>query len=400
MPANQLFSLLFSIEQATVAIARKHTRLTDKEVEAVYLSYRDYFKAVRSGKNLEPPTSTISMKDDLFNEIWEVLLMREDNGHDEQFCNGSWSPGGTPVTSVEQLYIMAFNEVRKSVRLWRKEDGRKNYLKHIQAHVAEHIPLEMTSHHPSITDSTDGQEYEELTKERPDYALAKSEYDLLLTLEDVRGMPPELQAQYENNFGWQEDTDPRDHISHVTVLAKQYPDHPLVANELANAYFRAGEDEEGERRVKENLERFPDSIAMAAGPVMSAPEPAGVLAGAIRLGEQLNITHFPAGKNGYYNFMEFIMYEHAVMRVLLVRGGWELAHLRFERLLRIGLDAFLWQHIAGEFVGHFLDNLNQFVSERTDGLPTPNPVEGAPLASLAVKKEYSEAVVRIMNSQG
>jgi hypothetical protein len=119
MPANQLYSLLFSIEQATVAIARKHTRLTDKEVEAVYLSYRDYFKAVRSGKDLEPPTSTISMKDDLFNEIWEVLLMREDNGYDEQFCDGSWSPGGTPITSVEQLYIMAFNEVRKSVRFWR-----------------------------------------------------------------------------------------------------------------------------------------------------------------------------------------------------------------------------------------------------------------------------------------
>ncbi len=35
MPASELTSLLFSIEQATVAIARKHTQLTDKKVETV-----------------------------------------------------------------------------------------------------------------------------------------------------------------------------------------------------------------------------------------------------------------------------------------------------------------------------------------------------------------------------
>jgi hypothetical protein len=399
MPASELTSLLFSIEQATVAIARKHTQLTDKKVETVYLSYRDYFKAMRSGKDLEPPSSTIRMKGDLFNEIWEVLLMREENGYDKQFCNGSWSPGGTPVTSVEQLYIMAFNEVRKSVRRWSKEDGHKNYLKHIQAHVAEHIPLEMTNHHPAITDGTDGPEHVELTKNEPDFVLAKNEYGLLLTLEDVRGMPPELQMLYEDNFGRREDTDPQSHIRYLTNLIGKYPDQALVANELANAHFRAGETEEGERRVRENLELFSDSIPLATGPVMTAQEPAQVLAGAARLGEDLNITHFPAGKDGYYNFMEFIMHEHAATRVLLARGGWELAHLRFERLLRVGLDEFLWQHIAGEFVGNFLDNLDQFRNERTDGLPTPNAVVGAPLASVAVKSEYSEALARIMGNQ-
>lgn len=400
MPANQLYSLLFSIEQATVAIARKHTRLTDKEVEAVYLSYRDFFKAVRTGKDLDPPTSTIRIKDDLFNEIWEVLLMREENGYDAQFCDGSWHPGGIPVTSLEQLYILAFNEVRKSVRFWRKEDGRKNYLKHIEAHVAEHIPLEMTSHHPAITDGTDGPEYQALNKNEPDLDFAKSEYGLLLSEEDVRGMPPEIFSLHEDNFGCRQDTAPQAHIKYVSELAEQYPNEPLVANELTNAYFRAGDYETGNRLAEENYQRFPGNVFLAIGPIMRTKGTPAILEEASRLGEDLDISHFPAGKGGYYQFLEFTLHEHTAICILLARGGWELAHLRFERLLRIGLQEVIWKLIAIDFVFHFFENIDQFTNEREDALPTPNAVKGAPLASLAIKKQYSEEMVRILGSGG
>jgi hypothetical protein len=213
-------------------------------------------------------------------------------------------------------------------------------------------------------------------------------------------MSPELLAMYEDNFGWREDTDPEAHIRHVTALAEQYPDQPMVANELTNAYFRAGQIEEGKRRGKETRVRFPDSIPLAANSILLIPTTEHVLAEAGGLSEDLEITHFPAWKDGYYSFIEFVLHEHAAICIQLARGGWELAHLRFERLLRIGMAEMLWKRIAEDFVGHFLNNLEQFSEEHTDGLPAPNTVVGAPMASIAVKKGYSEALVRIMNSQG
>jgi hypothetical protein len=69
-------------------------------------------------------------------------------------------------------------------------------------------------------------------------------------------------------------------------------------------------------------------------------------------------------------------------------------------MLRIGLPEELWMFVARDFTYHFYNHQDQFQNERDDGLPTPNAVARAPLASLAVKKQYSVDLVEIMRREG
>lgn len=106
--------------------------MTDKDVEAVYDTYRTYFQAVRQGKDPAEPTSTLDHRERLLEEIWNILLAREAIDADQNLLSGDWTITGRPPRDIEEIYLVALNGLRKSVRFWRKRAGPRGYLTHIK----------------------------------------------------------------------------------------------------------------------------------------------------------------------------------------------------------------------------------------------------------------------------
>jgi hypothetical protein len=132
----ELYPLVTSIEQATVSAHRAYPRMTDKDVEAVYDQYRAYFQAVRQGKDPTEPSSTLAHRERLLEEIWNTLLAREAINADQGLLEGDWTIAGRPPRDLEEIYLKILNDLRKSVRFWRKRGGPRGYL----THIAEHTP--------------------------------------------------------------------------------------------------------------------------------------------------------------------------------------------------------------------------------------------------------------------
>jgi hypothetical protein len=133
-PPPELYPLLHGIESAVKATYAAHPRMTDKDVEAVYNQYRTYFQAVRQGKDPDEPVSTLPWREAALAAIWDAILIREEVGADDHLLEGQWTIAGRPPRDLEEIYLLAFNDLRKSVRFWRKRAGARGYLGHIGEH--------------------------------------------------------------------------------------------------------------------------------------------------------------------------------------------------------------------------------------------------------------------------
>lgn len=140
MPDERLYSLHLSIEYAVATTLQRHKHLQDKDIEWVYEQYRNYFQAVRQGKMVAEPDSTRQDRSELMDFIWECLIKWEETDGPEELLDGSFRPAGRPVTTVEELFVMAFNDLRKSCRINRKEGGPRGYVKAVQEFVATVLP--------------------------------------------------------------------------------------------------------------------------------------------------------------------------------------------------------------------------------------------------------------------
>lgn len=137
-PRETLFPVHFVIELAVTETAEAYGQLIDKEVEFVYELYRKYFLALRQGKTPPEPSSTRNLRSILIDNIWDKLLDLEDNvSLVYSLTDGSFAPAGRPVTTMEEIYVMSFNDLKKSTRFWRKREGVKGYIRHIAEHVNE-----------------------------------------------------------------------------------------------------------------------------------------------------------------------------------------------------------------------------------------------------------------------
>lgn len=160
-PREPLYPVHFTIELAVTETAERYGQLVDKEVEFVYELYRKYFMALRQGKTPPEPSSTQKLRGILIDNIWDNLLDLEDNASlVRSLTDGSFAPAGKPVTTMEEVYVMAFNDLRKSVRFWRKREGAKGYIHHITEHVHEVVehginPLEHEEEAPGSLDFLD-----------------------------------------------------------------------------------------------------------------------------------------------------------------------------------------------------------------------------------------------------
>lgn len=133
-PPRYLQPLLHTIESIVVYLYEEEfPQMTDKAVELTYDQPKTYFQAVSKGKSPEEPLSTSDMRQALLDEILNALEEREEVGADLLFINNpDIKPNGEPIPSLAALYVSAFNQLRKSVRFWRKEMGVRGYLSYVR----------------------------------------------------------------------------------------------------------------------------------------------------------------------------------------------------------------------------------------------------------------------------
>ena len=135
-PHPLLEPLLFSIESIVISTWKGNPRLQDKDVAWVYEQYKTYFRAVGGGSDVPEPTSTTTYRETLLMDLWEMLLLREELQADGELVeNPAFAPAGRPLRQLEEVYIMAFNRLHKSVRFWRKTGGVRGYLNYVKEYV-------------------------------------------------------------------------------------------------------------------------------------------------------------------------------------------------------------------------------------------------------------------------
>ena len=136
MPPDFLQGLLHGIESAVVAFRQEFPKLMDKDVEFVYDKMMAYYTAKSLGKNVSEPEVTSQLKQDLIDEILNVIDLREELKVDEVSINNQEvTSGGKMIMSLAHLYVMGFKNLSKSARFWRKKEGRQGYLNYVQRFV-------------------------------------------------------------------------------------------------------------------------------------------------------------------------------------------------------------------------------------------------------------------------
>lgn len=387
MPAPQLMSLLFSIEQAVVAIARKRPRMTDKDAEAVFVSYRQFFQDIRQGKDVDDPYSTILYRQEMLNEIWEVLVYRERQRADAEHINGSFRTGPRPITSYEELYVMAFNELRKSARSWRKRGGKKAYLKHIEEHLRDTLGDDHQFFHGKVSDD-----------ESHDQAHPTLRFDWLaethgiqLTLEANRVLPEDVteeQAIYHKSF----QRNPAAHVERLREIHEDLPEYPQLTNDLIGALFAAGLDEEAQATADKMVTEHPDYLFGVSQYLRNTNDGEKLRSMAHLLGPDRQITHFTTGTGGAYHLQEFVAYEGAAINVFCAERNYADPIRRIERVMELGLPPQAMLHAAQQVALLHFGLLAKEAEEGLEGtLPSlPPEVEGAAGAVDLVRRVYEE----------
>lgn len=128
-PSERLIPVLHTIEIGVAIGCKIYPGLKGKDIEYVYDAFHTFFKNELKGKDSPEPASTSKAKDEVIDIIFQQLEGAEEEGVFDELLDGSFAPGGKPVESVEELYVMAFRYLTKSARLWRKKDGERGYLK-------------------------------------------------------------------------------------------------------------------------------------------------------------------------------------------------------------------------------------------------------------------------------
>lgn len=132
IPPDYLTDLLQAIEQTVVDIQEEFPRLKDADVEWVYEQLGKYYKAKAGRKTIEEPISSIDRRQDLMDEILNVIDAREAVKADADTINNPEIRHGEHIIpSLALLYAISFKRLRSSARFWRKEYGPKGYLNYI-----------------------------------------------------------------------------------------------------------------------------------------------------------------------------------------------------------------------------------------------------------------------------
>ncbi len=137
-PSEFLYPILIDIEGTVVDLKEEYTFLQDKDIEWCYTQLKDFFrkKSANTASETPEPESTSDARQDLLDEILNILDVRLEGGFDNHLLNTPAYTNGAKLSSnINQVYVVCFNNLIKSVRLWRKSKDKPSYLAHIKAHL-------------------------------------------------------------------------------------------------------------------------------------------------------------------------------------------------------------------------------------------------------------------------
>ena len=135
-PSEFLYPILYTIERTVVELKEEYKSLKDTEVERCYAKLKDYYRKKSFGKPCEEPESHSQKEQDLMDEILNSLDARVNENLDEQLLNSDhYTNGGIPFANFDQIYVVCFNNLAKSVKSWRKNKMGPSYLVHIRNHI-------------------------------------------------------------------------------------------------------------------------------------------------------------------------------------------------------------------------------------------------------------------------
>jgi hypothetical protein len=133
MPPDYLTPSIMSVEQAVNATYKEYPQLRDKDVEEIYVQFKDFYQKLAMDKEMFEPVSTKATRQALIDAILKALDIREEIGADDHYImNERYTLGGRPIHCLEALYAAGFNHLIRSVRFWRKERGQTGYLDYIR----------------------------------------------------------------------------------------------------------------------------------------------------------------------------------------------------------------------------------------------------------------------------
>jgi ribosomal protein L18 len=106
----------------------------DKDVAFIYTKFITYYAAKNAGKKVAEPEVTSQLKQDLIDDILNIIDLREEMRADIQYIdNQNYTSGGRVFSSLASLYAMAFKRLEQSAKTWRKRNGQKGYLNYVQS---------------------------------------------------------------------------------------------------------------------------------------------------------------------------------------------------------------------------------------------------------------------------
>lgn len=135
-PSDFILPILQSIETIVLSIKEEYPLLKDKDVEWCYDQLKNYFRKKSFNQEAKEPLTGSNARQDLMDEILNILDWREEEALDVHLLNdAAYTNGGFPFANSNQVYVVCFNSLIKSVRLWRKDKTKPSYLHFIKEHV-------------------------------------------------------------------------------------------------------------------------------------------------------------------------------------------------------------------------------------------------------------------------
>jgi hypothetical protein len=276
--------------------------------------------------------------------LWECLVKWEEAGGPEDVLGGGFRPAGRPVTQVEELYVIGFNDLRKSCRLHRKESGPRGYVKYVQewvTHVLDQDPELEDLLDPTIPALQSMLDFEPL--------LEKRGYRISLH-PGGSGIP------HIDEIIFDDDRDEDLTVSDIEGLLHQSPDNPFLRSELARATHQAGRKEEAIAQWKALMEEYPDHphyISAYLDLLLDFDQDRGYDE-AERLDFQFELNEYPFDQEDGYSVVVLLYHSSACLRMAIPGQDMDYAMELFDDLLATGLPRELLTKHGMHFLMHLL----------------------------------------------
>lgn len=317
------------------------------------------------------PDSTRQDRSELMDFIWECLIKWEETDGPEELLDGSFRPAGRPVTTVEELYVMAFNDLRKSCRLNRREGGPRGYVKAVQEFVAKVLASD-----PDLEELLDPavpvpgtMDFEPLFEKR----------GYRISLQHTPSGDPAV-----DKLIYESESEKGPSVSEFEAYLKQYPNNRLLRAEYAVALGGAARTEDAIQVWHQLLKETPDHpyyLSAYLDLLLRHDNDQG-FEEAERLDFQFELNKYPFDAAGGYSLAVLLLHSSACINMALHGQDMAYALELFDDLVRAGIPAPLLTSIGSTFILLELEELSD--EEVTDDFPLDYLAEDYPDCSYAV----------------